>query len=151
MRLLVPSSLLALSLWAGAGCKTPRSDASTRVSMDEAQAAQPNNFEPASSNSLGVGDLVEVRVFQEADLSGAYRISSEGTIDFPLCGKVTLSGTSASEAADALKACLAGKYLKNPQVTVLIREYNSKKIFVFGEVNKPGTFPYDEKCPSSRR
>src|SRR4029078_2136705 len=39
---------------------------------------------------------------------------------------------------------LGEKYLKHPQVTVLLREYNSKKVFVFGEVQKPGTFPYEE-------
>jgi len=103
-------------------------------------------FEGASSggSTLGAGDLVEVRVFQEADLSGAYRLSPEGTVDYPLCGKVQLAGMTSSGAADALTQCLARGYLRRPQVSVLIREYNSKKIFVFGEVQKPGTFPYEE-------
>ncbi len=103
-------------------------------------------FEGASSggSTLGAGDLVEVRVFQEADLSGAYRLSPEGTVDYPLCGKVALAGMTSSGAADALTKCLAHGYLRRPQVSVLIREYNSKKIFVFGEVQKPGTFPYEE-------
>ncbi|EAU67344.1 AceH [Stigmatella aurantiaca DW4/3-1] len=86
--------------------------------------------------------MVEVRVFQEPDHSGIWRVSPEGTIDYPLCGKVTLEGRTSSTAADVLRECLA-RYLRNPQVAVLIREYNSKKIFVFGEVQKPGTFPYD--------
>jgi polysaccharide export outer membrane protein len=94
------------------------------------------------ANTLGPGDLVEVRVFQEPDSSGIWRVSPEGTIDYPLCGKVVLAGRTSSTAADALRECLA-RYLRRPQVSVLIREYNSKKIFVFGEVQKPGTFPYD--------
>ncbi|MFZ5470767.1 MAG: polysaccharide biosynthesis/export family protein [Myxococcota bacterium] len=96
------------------------------------------------ASTLGTGDLVEVRVFQEPDLSNAYRVSPEGTIDFPLCGKVPISGMTSSQAADALTHCLANGFLKRPQVSVLIREYNSKKVFIFGEVQKPGTFPYEE-------
>jgi protein involved in polysaccharide export with SLBB domain len=97
-----------------------------------------------SSSTLGAGDLLEVRVFEEADLSGPYRVSPGGTIDFPLCGKVKVEGLNGSGTADLLTKCLGEKYLKRPQVSVLVREYNSKKIFVFGEVQKPGTFPYDE-------
>ena len=97
---------------------------------------------PTGANTLGPGDLVEIRVYGE-DLSGAHRVAPEGTIDFPLCGKVKLSGLSTSQAADAITRCLKDGYLKAPQVSVLIREYNSKKIFVFGEVQKPGTFPFE--------
>ncbi len=97
---------------------------------------------PSTSNTLGPGDLVEVRVFQEPDHSGIWRLSPEGTIDYPLCGKVALEGRTSSTAADSLRECLT-RYLRRPQVSVLIREYNSKKIFVFGEVQKPGTFPHD--------
>lgn len=95
-----------------------------------------------AANTMGPGDLVEVRVFQEQDHSGVWRLSPEGTIDYPLCGKVELAGRTSSTAADTLRECLA-RYLRRPQVSVLIREYNSQKIFVFGEVQKPGTFPYD--------
>ena len=98
----------------------------------------------AGGNTLGTGDLLEIRVFQEQELSGQYRISPEGTIDFPLCGKVEVAGETASRAADLLKACLGKGFLKNPQVSVLIREFNSKKVFVFGEVQKPGTFPFED-------
>ncbi|HEX8700602.1 MAG TPA: polysaccharide biosynthesis/export family protein [Myxococcaceae bacterium] len=105
-------------------------------SADEASATA------STSNTLGPGDLVEVRVFQEPDHSGIWRLSPEGTIDYPLCGKVTLEGRTTSTAADSLRECLT-RYLRRPQVSVLIREYNSKKIFVFGEVQKPGTFPHE--------
>lgn len=95
-----------------------------------------------SGGSLGPGDVVEVRVFQEPEHSGTWRVSPEGTIDYPLCGKVPLSGRTASSAADVLSECLS-RFLRRPQVSVLVREYNSQKIFVFGEVQKPGTFPVD--------
>src|SRR5262249_27600117 len=68
------------------------------------------------ANTLGPGDLVEIRVFQEADLSGPFRVSPEGVLDFPLCGRVKVMGMTSSQAADALTQCLADKYLKRPQV-----------------------------------
>jgi protein involved in polysaccharide export with SLBB domain len=97
---------------------------------------------PASS--LGPGDVFEVRVFQEPDLSGIYRVGSEGTIDFPLCGKVVIAGLQGSGVSERLTTCLSAGFLKNPQVSIYIKEYNSKKIFVLGEVQKPGTFQYDD-------
>lgn len=120
------------------GCSLPRTLNSS------AQESTLQSISAPRASTLGTGDLVEIRVFQENDLSGAYRISPEGTIDYPLCGKVSLNGMTSSQAADALTACLQNGFLKSPQVSVLIREYNSKKVFVFGEVQKPGTFPYDE-------
>ena len=124
-------------------CRSPRPlrGESTDSATESRNAAEGS---VSGGTTLGPGDLVEVRVFQEADLSGAYRLSPEGTVDYPLCGKVQLGAMTSSQAADALTTCLANGYLRKPQVSVLIREYNSKKIFVFGEVQKPGTFPYEE-------
>lgn len=134
---------LALLLAVVSGCRTPKPvEGGATISIREALQDGGGSVGPAST--LGTGDLLEVRVFQEPDLSGTYRLSSEGTIDFPLCGKVALSGRTSSQAADALTVCLKNGFLRSPQVSVLVREYNSKKVYVFGEVQKPGTFPYDE-------
>ena len=124
-------------------CRAPRPlrGESTDSATESRSAAEGS---VSRGSTLGPGDLVEVRVFQEADLSGAYRLSPEGTVDYPLCGKVQLGAMTSSQAADALTTCLANGYLRKPQVSVLIREYNSKKIFVFGEVQKPGTFPFED-------
>ena len=136
LRALLTSSLVLLL-----ACKGPRGTGGTTMRADEVPQVAPA---AATSASLGPGDLIEVRVFEEADLSGPYRVAPGGTIDFPLCGKVQVQGLNTSATADTLTKCLGEKYLKHPQVTVLLREYNSKKIFVFGEVQKPGTFPYEE-------
>ncbi|GEL74908.1 MULTISPECIES: polysaccharide biosynthesis/export family protein [Myxococcus] len=134
------AALTALSLMTLPACfgtsQRPPPPAPTPAA--EAEAAR------SSGGKLGPGDVVEVRVFQEPEHSGTWRLSSEGTIDYPLCGKVPLSGTTPSSAADQLRDCLA-RYVRRPQVSVLIREYNSQKVFVFGEVQKPGTFPVDNE------
>ena len=131
-----PALLLALLLGAAAACRTaPPQPVLTPAAAVEAQGA-------STGGTLGPGDVVEVRVFQEPEHSGVWRLSPEGTIDYPLCGKVELAGRTSSTAADALNQCLA-RYLRRPQVSINIREYNSKKVFVFGEVQKPGTFPLE--------
>lgn len=132
----------ALLVLVALACVQPRGSSVATAQSSELPAPAPS---PATSSTLGAGDLLEVRVFEEADLSGPYRVSAGGTIDFPLCGKVKVEGLNGSSAADVLTKCLGEKYLKRPQVSVLVREYNSKKVFVFGEVQKPGTFPYEDE------
>jgi protein involved in polysaccharide export with SLBB domain len=136
------ASLLCSLLVCLTGCKGPRGTGGTTLRADELPETTATSA--ATSTTLGPGDLIDVRVFEEADLSGPYRVAPGGTIDFPLCGKVRVQGMNTSATSDLLTKCLGEKYLKHPQVTVLLREYNSKKIFVFGEVQKPGTFPYEE-------
>ncbi len=94
---------------------------------------------------MGAGDLFDVRIFGEKDLTGAYRVASDGTIDFPLVGTISVEGLTATEVGDKLESLLAdGEFLVNPQVSILVKEYNSKKVSVFGQVKKPGTFPYQD-------
>ena len=117
---LVSTVLSALVIFLA--CKGPRGSGGTTLRADEVPQV---NAAPSTSTTLGPGDLIEVRVFEEADLSGPYRVAPGGTIDFPLCGKVHVEGLNTSATADALTRCLGEKYLKHPQVTVLLREYNS--------------------------
>jgi polysaccharide export outer membrane protein len=98
----------------------------------------------AAGSTLGPGDVFEVRVFQEPDLSGVYRVGSDGTIYFPLCGTIGVAGLQSSDVGEELEHCLEAGYLKRPQVSIYVKEYNSKKVFVFGEVARPGTFPYED-------
>jgi polysaccharide export outer membrane protein len=94
---------------------------------------------------LGPGDLFEVRVYGEKDLSGIHRVSPTGDIDVPLVGRVTVEGRTPGEIAEMLKQRLQTGYIREAFVSVYVQEYNSKKILVLGEVQKPGTFPYSSK------
>jgi protein involved in polysaccharide export with SLBB domain len=127
---------LALAALAAVACRTP--SAATQPLPGESDGGSPQ------AGVLGKNDVVEVRVFQEPDFSGVYRVSSAGTMDFPFCKNLPVLGLTPEEVAAKLTVCLAPGVLKNPQITVAIREYNSKKIFVVGEVQKPGTFPYSD-------
>ena len=96
------------------------------------------------ASTLGPADVIEVRVFQEPELSGVFQVGPQGDIVFPLCRRVAVGGLTANATAEALRTCLADGFLRNPQVSVLVKEYNSKKVFVFGEVQKPGTFLFED-------
>ncbi len=120
------------------GCPRPQAESSVRLQSLSPPAAQPLGDE------LGPGDVFEVRVFGEPDLSGAFRVGPDGTIDFPFCGRLEVLGETTSALATRLTTCLAKGYLRHPQVTVTAKEYNSKKVLVFGKVQKPGAFPYTD-------
>ncbi|AKU91808.1 polysaccharide biosynthesis/export family protein [Vulgatibacter incomptus] len=123
-------------------CASGGRGSSRAVHAGEARG-EPPVLVPAQT--FGSGDVFVVRVVGEADLSGSYRVASDGAISFPFCGRVDVANKGATEVANDLTVCLADGYLKNPQVTVFLKEHNSKKVFVFGEVQKPGTFPFEDR------
>jgi polysaccharide export outer membrane protein len=98
---------------------------------------------PASpSLPISFGDLIQVNVFDNPDLSGSFRVDSKGDVELPLGGKVQLKGLIAAEAGAAIAARLkeAG-ILLDPHVTVLILEYQSQGVTITGEVRNPGIYP----------
>ncbi|MDO8804785.1 MAG: polysaccharide biosynthesis/export family protein [Elusimicrobiota bacterium] len=92
------------------------------------------------------GDLIEITVFKETDMSRTARVSGNGTITFPLAGNIKLSELTVPEA-EALLAEKLSEFLVKPQVTAFIKEYSNKQIYVLGEVKKPGSI----QIPAERR
>jgi polysaccharide export outer membrane protein len=91
---------------------------------------------------LGPGDVFEVTVYGEEKLSGIHRIAPDGAIRFPLIERVVVEGMTANEIAEELRRRLQDGFLREPSVSVFVKEYSSKKVFVLGEVQRPGTFPF---------
>lgn len=90
---------------------------------------------------LGVGDKINVRVFQVPDLSfEALVIDTSGNIQLPLIGVVRGAGLSPGELSTHIAQRLADQYLRNPQVTVTLTEAASQKITIDGAVAKPGVY-----------
>jgi protein involved in polysaccharide export with SLBB domain len=97
---------------------------------------------PVEMSSLGPEDVIEVLVYDEPSMSKPFKVAPNGTIDFPLVGTIEVEGKEPQEVAALLRDRLRdGKILKNPQVSVSVKEVNSKKFAVFGAVQKPGQFP----------
>ncbi len=87
---------------------------------------------------IGIGDLLLVEVYDEADLTKEVRVLTDEFISFPLLGRIHAGGRTVEELEKELTQRLGEKYLVSPQVTVFVREFSS--VFVFGEVKNPGSF-----------
>jgi polysaccharide export outer membrane protein len=93
---------------------------------------------------LGAGDLVKIAVFDHDELGVDARISQSGNITFPLIGQVLVAGLSTREAELLVaRRLIEGGFVKQPQVSVLVSEYQSQKVSVMGQVAKPGQYPLD--------
>jgi len=91
---------------------------------------------------IGPLDVLDFSVFQAPDLSKTVAVAEDGTIDVPLLGATPAAGKTAYELQRDLSAKLGAKYVQNPQVTVLVKEFNSSRVTVSGAVKNPGVFPY---------
>ena len=98
---------------------------------------------PHVDMSLGPDDVFEVRVYGEAELTSIYRVSADGTIDFPLIGRQLVRGQTTAQVSDTLTERLKA-FLKQPQVTVFLKEVHSKKVVLIGQVRSPGTINFVE-------
>ncbi len=90
---------------------------------------------------IGPKDLLELTVIGFQELNRQYRVSEEGKIGLPYLGEISVEGLSRSELEKKLTQILKEKYLENPQVTVTIVEFQSRRVFLIGAVTTPG--PYE--------
>ena len=94
--------------------------------------------------TLGPGDIFDIRVYQQDALTNTYSASAEGTITFPHIGEVIVSGKTPAELEKEIRKRLSDGYFRDPQVSILVKEYKSKKVSVFGQVRHPGTLAFTE-------
>jgi polysaccharide export outer membrane protein len=81
----------------------------------------------------------------EKDLPVEFRIAPDGTIDYPYIGRLKVIGVEPQELVDILrKKLIEGNYLTNPQLSLIVKEYISKKVTVIGQVGKPGAISWTE-------
>ena len=90
---------------------------------------------------VGPGDVIEVTVYGNEDLSRIPTVQTNGSISLPLLGEVQVAGLTIAEVQRKITNLLAKDYLVNPQVEVKVKDYNSQYVSVVGEVNSPGRKP----------
>jgi polysaccharide export outer membrane protein len=90
---------------------------------------------------IGPQDVLRVTVWGQDALSGQFPVETDGTFSYPLLGRIPAGGLTLRAVETDLKTRLAQGFLTNPQVTVAVELYRSKRIFVVGEVRQPGTYP----------
>jgi len=93
---------------------------------------------------LGPGDVLKITVYNNPDLSLETRVTESGMISFPLVGELKLGGMTASAAEKKIAELLeSGGFVKQPQINILVAQFQSKMVSVLGSVNKPGRYPLE--------
>ncbi len=89
--------------------------------------------------------MFEVYVVGETNLPKEYRVQPDGSIDFPYVDRLQVSGLEPQDIVKIIKAKLVeNKILTQPQVSLIVKQYNSKKVSVIGQVAKPGSLAWTE-------
>lgn len=91
---------------------------------------------------IGTGDKLKVTIYNNEKLSGDYHVGGDGKIALPMLGRVAVGSLTLDEVTALLIGRLADGYFLNPNVTVDMAEY--RPVYILGEVQKPGQYPYAE-------
>ena len=94
---------------------------------------------------LGPDDVIEVSVYQEKELSATVPVRPDGKISIPLIGEMPASGKTATELQKEISLRYA-KFIAEPAVTVVVKEVNSPKVSVLGEVKNPGMYKIKDRA-----
>jgi len=117
--------------------QTPNSAASV-----QAQTTSPEAPSVAVSADFVVGpeDVLGILFWREADFSGDVAVRPDGRITLPLIGDLVAAGQTPAALREQIQTA-AMKYLTEPNVTVVVRQINSRKVFITGEITQPGAYP----------
>lgn len=102
-------------------------------------------YKGVSEYRIGPQDLIEISVFQVADLNRTVRVNTSGDISLPLIGVLNAGGLTVQELEAKIAQSLDAKFLQNPQVTVFVKEFTSQRVTLEGSVKKPGIYPLTGK------
>lgn len=103
------------------------------------------NLPPPSDRSvLGSGDVFVLEIVGEKDLPREYQVAADGTVELPYVQTLKVAGLEAPEVARLIRQKLIdAKVLTDPSVIVQVKEYNSRRITLLGQVAKPGSYPFN--------
>lgn len=98
-----------------------------------------NALEPGDGYLLGEGDTLNIQVFDENELSGSFTVGEDGSIDYPLIGRVDVQGETVASLDEKITASLGARFLRDPQIQVSVKVYGSQPVQVLGSVKEPGS------------
>src|SRR5262247_1430941 len=93
-----------------------------------------------SDYRIGRQDLLQLSVFDLKELNQTVRVADDGSITVPLLGRLQVAGLTKGELEGLIARLLEERFVRDPQVTIFVKEYESKKVAVSGAVKKPGTY-----------
>jgi len=127
---------------------TFRAQAQQRATTASVKSATGANSEGTSDKRatddpnylIGSQDVIDVSVWKEPDLSRTVPVRPDGKISLPLINDVQAAGLTPQQLASSITQDLK-KYVTNPQVTVIVSQINSQRVYILGEVTRPGAYP----------
>ena len=139
------SAVLGLALVPAGWAQNPASNAADVAKVAVFPTAQPlaGSVNHGSHKlSIGPGDELDVSVYGVPELSQHVRVDTSGDVHLLLIGASHVAGLSAEEAQTVIEKQLEeGRFVKNPDVTVFVKDFTTQSVSVVGEVNKPGSYP----------
>lgn len=116
------------------------------IKITDAQLAQIDTENDVTMNYiLGSGDELDIIVFNQKDLTGKFKVTENGSLDYPLIGKIQVLGQTVGQVQSQIQTKLAQDYLVNPQVQVSMVGFRSQgKIYVSGAVKSPGAYNFEK-------
>lgn len=143
------ASLCCLLLWATLGwaqapVATPVPETGSGLPAPDTTSAS-GAYTGKTDYRIGAQDLIEVSVFQVAELNRTVRVNTGGQITLPLIGVVQAGGKTVQELEAEIARKLEAGFLQNPQVSVFIKEFTSQRVTVEGAVREPGIYPLTGK------
>jgi polysaccharide biosynthesis/export protein len=106
--------------------------------------ASPMPMPAQEDYAIGPQDVLNITVWDNADLTGKYTVQPDGTVTIPLLGRTKAAGMSLRKFEAELTKALSEGFLKEPNVAVTLDQYRGRRIFVFGAVSSPGTYALPE-------
>lgn len=120
---------------------TTQQDPSTTQSPVSAPAPSGILADSEKDYLISAGDVIEIQIADAPELSRYYRVNAQGSFEMQVIGRVAARGQSTEELARTIaKGLRDQEYLKDPNVVVIVRQYNSQTFFVQGSVNRPGVY-----------
>ncbi|RJP39328.1 MAG: hypothetical protein C4548_11875 [Desulfobacteraceae bacterium] len=123
----------------------PASDTNTISQLNEHIFASATLTTGRSEYLIGPGDLLEIKIFEAEKLNTTVRVNSRGMVSLPLLGEIAIGGLTAIETERFIQEQYKASYIRDPHVSIFIREHFSQKVTVIGQVRNPGTYDYPSK------
>jgi polysaccharide export outer membrane protein len=118
----------------------PTHPAAVPATSQQTGSPSPAPVSTTLSYTIGPEDQLSITVADESELTGKYRVDTDGSFTFPFLGRVEAAGKTLSELQSALTSSLANGFLRNPQVRVEVDQVRSRSVFVTGEVRNPNEY-----------
>lgn len=118
----------------------PESENIGEIFQEKALAFIPHTDTKMEDYEIGPRDVLEIVIWDHDDLEREVHVSRKGEFSFPLIGKVQADGITVDQLEKKIGDKLSGKYIIDPQVSIAVKEYRSKCVFILGDVETPGEY-----------